>query len=122
MEKLEKLLLVFFFNAETSVDYVELDCVLSFDQDSFHLDFDVAFECELHRVSDQVVEDLDQSPRVGVENFRDLLIDNLLEIDPANLGAFGKAVEETWENLMEIGWFNINRVLVFLVDVFGGII
>jgi len=49
------------------------------------LDLDKTLEGELHGVPNQVVKDLVQALRVGVEVRRDPLINVVLEIDSSNL-------------------------------------
>ena len=82
-EQLKKVRLVLFFDTETCVDDLELDGVLFLDLDLLHIDFDRAIECVLHRVGDQVVEDLGQSAWIGVENFWDVLVVSVEELDAA---------------------------------------
>ena len=118
----KQLFLIFFFDTEASVNDVKFNGVLFFDKDLAHRDFDTALESELHRVSDQVVENLNQSPRVRVEDFWDLFVNLVFEIDSADLGALGECVEEIGQDLADVCWLDIDGVFVFLVDVFGGVV
>ena len=93
IKETKQLFLIFFFDTEASVNDVKFNGVLFFDKDLAHRDFDTALESELHRVSDQVVENLNQSPRVRVEDFWDLFVNLVFEVDSADLGALGESGE-----------------------------
>ena len=120
-EELEELFLVLFFDADSSVDYFELDGVFFIDEDSVDFHFDETLEGKFHRVSDQVVEDLGQSSWVCVEAIRDFVVNGVLELDPADLGPFGETDADSRQDLPDIGRFDTDRMLFLILEVFFGI-
>ena len=122
-EELEEILLVFFFDPNTSINDVHLYSLLGAVNgrgDSVCLDLDESFERELERVTNEIVENLIQLLRVCVKYGRDVLIDFILETDASELGSFDKTKGNLLNDFPEVYSLKVDLDLLVWFEVCSG--